>query len=176
MTRLDRVVTELLKLSRIEAHPAGTEVVPIDVRPAAEEIAETYRRRGADLGLEFHAEIAETSLPIRIAEMQLKQLLANLLDNALQFTAAGRAVRFKAARKEGFVEFEVRDEGSGIEPELLPKIFERFFTTPNPRTANRGTGLGLAIAKSIATANGGRISVESDLGGGSTFTVTFPAA
>ncbi len=64
----------------------------------------------------------------------------------------------------------------GIEPELLPKVFDRFFTTENPRTGNRGTGLGLAIAKSIAEANGGKISVRSDLGHGSTFTVIFPLA
>jgi len=74
------------------------------------------------------------------------------------------------------VEFEIRDEGAGIEPELLPKIFDRFFTTANPRTGNRGTGLGLAIAKSIATASGGTISVESELGRGSIFLVIFPVA
>ena len=176
VARLDRIVTELLKLSRIEAQPPGTEVAPIDARMAAEEIAEMYQRRAADLGLKFHAEIAETAMPIRIAEMQLKQLLTNLLDNAVQFTAAGSAVRFRASRKKSDIEFEVRDEGAGIEAELLPKIFDRFFTTPNPRTGNRGTGLGLAIAKSIANANGGAISVESELRRGTRFTVTFPAA
>ena len=174
--RLDRIVTEVLKLSRIEAHQPGTEARPIDAGTAANEIAETYQRRAADLGLEFHSEIAEGTLSIRVPEMQLKQLFTNLLDNAIQFTAAGRSVRFRAGRKDNVVEFEVSDEGSGIEPELLPKIFDRFFTTANPRTGNRGTGLGLAIAKSIATANGGRISVESELGRGSRFTVTFPAA
>jgi two-component system, OmpR family, sensor histidine kinase CreC len=176
VARLDRIVSELLKLSRIEAQPAGGEIAPIDARATATEIADMYRRRAADLGLRFETEIAETALPMRIVDLQLKQLLTNLLDNALQFTAAGHAVRLRAARKDDAVEFEVRDEGAGIEAELLPKIFDRFFTTPNPRTGNRGTGLGLAIAKSIANANGGRISVASELGRGSTFTVTFPAA
>jgi two-component system sensor histidine kinase CreC len=175
VARLDRIVSELLKLSRIEAQPAGTEVDPVDARPIAREIADVYHRRAADLGLKFHAEIAETALPIRIAELQLKQLLTNLLDNALQFTAEGRAVRFRAGRGDAVVAFEIRDEGSGIDAELLPKIFDRFFTTANPRTGNRGTGLGLAIVKSIATANGGKISVESEINRGSTFTVTFPA-
>lgn len=173
--RLDRIVSELLKLSRIEAHPAGTEVTPIDAASTAREIAEVYRNRAADAGIVFRAEIAEGPLPVRIAELQLKQLLTNLLDNALQFTAAGREVRFGVGRQESAVEFQVSDDGSGIEPELLPKVFDRFFTTENPRTGNRGTGLGLAIAKSIASANGGKISVESELGRGSTFTVTFPA-
>jgi two-component system sensor histidine kinase CreC len=176
VARLDRIVSELLKLSRIEAQPAGGEIAPIDARSAATEIAEMYQRRAADLGLRFETEIAETALPIRIVDLQLKQLLTNLLDNALQFTAAGHSVWFRAARQDNAVEFEVRDEGAGIEPELLPKMFDRFFTTPNPRTGNRGTGLGLAIAKSIAEANGGRVSVASELGRGSTFTVTFPAA
>ncbi|HSV63778.1 MAG TPA: ATP-binding protein, partial [Chthoniobacterales bacterium] len=176
VARLDRIVSELLKLSRIESQPPGTEIPAIDAGPAAKDIAEMYQRRAADLGLVFHAELAETALPIRIVEMQLKQLLTNLLDNAMQFTAAGRAVLFTARRKDRVVEFEIRDEGAGIEPELLPKIFDRFFTTANPRTGNRGTGLGLAIAKSIATASGGGISVESELGKGSVFLVTFPAA
>jgi signal transduction histidine kinase len=176
VARLDRIVTELLKLSRIEAHPAGTEVAPIDARAAATEIAEMYERRAADLGLVFRSEIAEGELRIRIAEMQLKQLLTNLLDNALQFTGADRTVLFAVRRKESVVEFEVSDEGAGIEPELLPKIYDRFFTTANPRTGNRGTGLGLAIVKSIVSANGGAIVVKSEPGRGSTFTVSFPAA
>src|SRR6476469_4570913 len=176
VARLDRIVTELLKLSRIEAHPAGTEVATSDARPVAKEIAAMYQRRAADLDLKFEADVAETPMPIRIAEMQLKQLLTNLLDNAMQFTSSGHAVQFRAGPKDSVVEFRIRDEGSGIEPELLPKIFDRFFTTANPRTGNRGTGLGLAIAKSIATANGGNISVESELGRGSTFTVVLPAA
>ena len=174
--RLDRIVTELLKLSRIEAHAAGTETPTIETRAVAQEMAETYQRRATDLGLQFRAEIADGAMPVRITDLQLKQLLANLLDNALQFTPAGRSVAFRAESRQGEVVFEVRDEGTGIEPELLPKIFDRFFTTANPRTGNRGTGLGLAIANSIASTNGGKISVESELGRGSTFTVTFPAA
>jgi signal transduction histidine kinase len=174
VVRLDRIVTELLKLSRIEAQPAGTEVAPIDARLVAEEVAGIYERRAADFGLKFDANLAEGAMPVRIAEMQLKQLLTNLLDNAFQFTAAGRAVRLDLRRTSDGIQFEVRDEGAGIEPELLPKIFDRFFTTANPRTGNRGTGLGLAIAKSIATANGGVVTVASELGRGSAFKVTFP--
>ncbi len=174
VARLDRIVTELLKLSRIEARAGETDITPIDARAAADEISSIYRQRAADLGLQFQASIANTAMPVRIGEMELKQLLSNLLDNAMQFTAAGRAVRFRAEPGDGVVEFEVADEGAGIDAELLPKIFDRFFTTPNPRTGNRGTGLGLAIAQSIARANGGRISAASEVGRGSTFTVTFP--
>jgi two-component system sensor histidine kinase CreC len=176
VVRLDRIVTELLKLSRIEAQPATGEAAVIDAAVSAREIAEVYRARAADGGIVFRVEIADEPLPLRIAELQLKQLLTNLLDNAWQFTATGRQVQLIARRQDDSIEFQVGDEGSGIEPELLPKIFDRFFTTENPRTGNRGTGLGLAIAKSIASKSGGTISVSSEMGRGSTFTVMFPSA
>jgi two-component system sensor histidine kinase CreC len=177
VARLDRLVSEVLKLSRIEAQPVVMgEAAPIDAAAVARELAEACRNRAADAGIVFHSEIASESLPIRIAELHLKQLLSNLLDNALQFTAAGKAVRLQVNRRDGAIEFKVSDDGTGIESELLPKVFDRFFTTENPRTGNRGTGLGLAIAKSIATANSGTVSVRSELGRGSTFTVVFPSA
>jgi len=174
--RLDRIVNALLQLSRIEAHHLVAEIPTTEAGAAAQEIAVVYEERARDAGVIFRPEIAERPLPIRITELQLKQLLTNLLDNALQFTAAGSRVWLRVRRQDDAIEIQVADEGSGIEPDLLPKIFERFFTTANPRTGHRGTGLGLAIAKSIITANGGRIAVESELGRGSTFTVTFPAA
>ena len=174
--RLDRIVSELLKLSRIETQPADGQPKPIDVTATVQEISNVCRNRAADCGIEFQSEIAPGPLPVRITELQLKQLLMNLLDNALQFTLAGHSIRLGVKWQDGSVEFVVSDEGTGIEPELLPKVFDRFFTTENPRTGNRGTGLGLAIAKSIVSANGCRISVRSELGHGSTFTVVFPLA
>jgi two-component system, OmpR family, sensor histidine kinase CreC len=174
--RLDRIVSALLQLSRIEAQPATAEISATDAGAAAKDIAGIYKDRASDAGVLFHPEIADEALLVRIAEVQLKQLVTNLLDNALQFTATGGQVWLRVGRKEGAVQIQVADEGAGIEPELLPKIFDRFFTTENPRTGNRGTGLGLAIARSIVNANGGRIAVESELGRGSSFTVVFPAA
>jgi two-component system sensor histidine kinase CreC len=174
--RLDRIVSELLKLSRIETQPVDGQPGAIDATATAREVSEIYRSRATDYGISFQSEIAREPLPVKIAELQLKQLLTNLLDNALQFTSAGHSVRLNVARQDDAVELAISDEGAGIEPELLPKVFDRFFTTENPRTGNRGTGLGLAIAKSIVSANGGQISVRSELGRGSTFTVTFPLA
>lgn len=174
--RLDRIVSELLKLSRIETHSADRPSTSIDVASTAREISDVYRNRADDYGVVFNSEIADESLPIRVEELQIKQLLTNLLENALQFTPAGRAVRLTVNRRNNSVEFRVRDEGSGIEPDLLPKIFDRFFTTENPRTGNRGTGLGLAIAKSIVTANGGKISVRSEPQQGTEFIVILPLA
>ena len=174
--RLDRLVTELLKLSRIETHPADRETSPVDAGLVARETSEVYAKRSVDYGIAFSVEIAPEPLPAGISEIQLKQLLCNLLDNAMQFTPSGGAVRLVLARRERNVEIRVSDEGQGIEPDLLPKIFDRFFTTENPRTGNRGTGLGLAIAKSIVTINGGEISVRSEPGAGAEFIAVLPLA
>src|SRR6195256_4241023 len=90
VARLDRLVSEVLKLSRIEAQPAVGEATPIDAAVVARELTEAYRARAADAGIVFGSEIASEPLPVRIAELHLKLLLSNLLDNALQFTAAGK--------------------------------------------------------------------------------------
>ncbi len=172
--RLDRIVNELLKLSRIETHALDREAEPVDAAAVARETAHTYRQRMEDCGVRFVAEISSEPLRVRVPE--LAQLLSNLLDNALQFTPAGGAVHFTASGRGHSAEMRVSDEGRGIEKELLPKIFDRFFTTESPRTGNRGTGLGLAIVKSIVTINGGGIAVRSEQGRGSEFTVTFPLA
>jgi two-component system sensor histidine kinase CreC len=173
--RLDRIVNELLKLSRIETHAVNREAEAVEPAAIAGEIAAIYQERMADGGVTFQSEISADLPRVRVPELELKQLLTNLLDNALQFTAAGRAVRFNVSREESGVVIRVSDEGQGIEQELLPKIFDRFFTTENPRTGNRGTGLGLAIVKSITEINGGEIAVRSQAGQGSEFVVRFPA-
>src|ERR1043166_7619925 len=172
--RLDRIVNELLKLSRIETHAQDRQTEPLDVAQVAREVVATYQDRMKDCGISFSAEISAESLRAVIPELELKQLLTNLLDNALQFTAGGRAVRLAVSQHNGAVEIRVGDEGQGIGTDLMPKIFDRFFTTENPRTGNRGTGLGLAIVKSIAKINGGEVSVRSQPGQGSEFIVKLP--
>jgi two-component system, OmpR family, sensor histidine kinase CreC len=174
--RLDRIVDELLKLSRIEAQPPDRLAQPVDAIAVAREICDIYQRRAADCGVTLSDELPHASLPVRIPELQLKQLLTNLLDNALQFTPSGQCVSLAVRQKDTAVELRVKDEGMGIDTELLPKIFDRFFTTENPRTGNRGTGLGLAIAKSIVTASGGDISVQSAPKRGSEFVARLPLA
>lgn len=174
--RLDRIVNELLKLSRIETHALDREAERSDPAAIAGEISTIYEERMNDAGVTFVAEIGAELPRLAVPELELKQLLTNLLDNALQFTPAGREVRFGVSRVENGVEIRVRDQGQGIERDLLPKIFDRFFTTENPRTGARGTGLGLAIVKSIVVINGGEISVVGEPGQGSEFLVRFAAA
>lgn len=171
--RLDQIVSRLIQLARIEARPAAEEDPPVDILPLLRSLGENYQARAEGLGIRM-----ETTIPpdgvwnVRIEEAKFRQLMECLLDNALQFTPSGKEIRLGVRPDAGTV--LVSDEGAGIEPDLLPKVFDRFFTTENPRTGNRGTGLGLAIARSIAETVGGSISVESKSGSGAVFSVRLP--
>ncbi|MGB8354244.1 MAG: ATP-binding protein, partial [Chthoniobacteraceae bacterium] len=173
--RLDRVVNDLLKLSRIEMQPVEESDV-CDVTAAMRDVAVAYEKRASSFGVKFGSDIPDAPLRARISTEQVAQAVGNLLDNAFYFTPPDKRVTLSLASSNGTVEIRVGDEGAGIEAELLPKIFDRFFTTENPRSGARGSGLGLAIAKSIVTRHGGQILVKSVSGKGSEFRVCFPLA
>lgn len=106
-------------------------------------------------------------------EQLIRRLLLNLADNALKNTERG-AITLSLIRNSGSIQIRISDTGSGIPPEKLPHIFDRFFRVDNARSGSSGSGLGLSICRWIAAAHGGSISAESKLGVGSTFTVVFP--
>jgi two-component system sensor histidine kinase CreC len=174
--RLDRVVTNFLKLSRIEARPTSAPAAPIDLATACRAMVERYLDLARTNGVRLETAFPVDKVPVQIGEPELKQIVGNLMDNALQFTPAGRGVFFFLKIEDAVAVLRVRDQGIGIERELLPKIFDRFFTTENPRTKERGTGLGLAIVKSLVEASHGAISATSEPGAGAEFTVRFPLA
>jgi signal transduction histidine kinase len=167
--RLDRLVADLLQLSHIETHPEEPVARALDVVDVARDIAAVYNERAGNLGLKFVVELPPEPLQILISASQFKQMLAGLLDNALQFTPSGQSVSLEI--RDG--EIRIRDEGAGIDADIRPKIFDRFFTTENPRTGNRGSGLGLAIVKSIVERNHGTIECKSTPGQGSEFIIRF---
>lgn len=115
-------------------------------------------------------------LPAVVADRRaLRNILDNLLSNALRYTPAGGVVLVEAAEIKGSIRFFVRDTGRGIEPERLPRIFGRFSGNPIGDEAS-GTGLGLALARRLTESLGGQVSVESKMGQGTTFSFTLPAA
>ena len=108
-------------------------------------------------------------------EMHLRQVVANLLANVRVHTPAGTPVRVSVGVEDGWARLEVTDDGPGMEPETLAKVFERFFRAdPSRRRSGGGTGLGLAIVAAIAEAHGGRARAESVVGDGSTFLIELP--
>ena len=112
---------------------------------------------------------------VRADPCRLEQMLTNLLDNAVKFSREGGGVRVHHERSAGRDRVSVTDAGEGIAPEHLPRIFERFYRVDKARSKETGgTGLGLSIVKHIAENHGGRVTVESRLGEGTTFTVELP--
>jgi len=167
--RLDRIVDNLLTLSRIESQP-DAEGDGCDLAEIAAQVAERFSARASVGGWRFVAELQPGPLPCPVSVERAELVFNNLLENAFQFTPMGGTVRLVV--KAG--EIRVSDEGPGIEPALQRRIFERFFTTENPRTNQRGTGLGLAIVKSIVDAHRGSVSLRTEPGKGTDFVVKLP--
>jgi len=174
--RLSRIVDDLLDLSLIEAQEAPTrERVP--VRVVIEEAVERVRAVALARNITLHEEPVADDLAISCDPAQMVAALTNLLDNAVKYSDAGRSVRIGARGSGARVSLEVSDQGIGIPPRDLERIFERFYRVDKARSrVTGGTGLGLSIVRHVAQAHGGDVSVESREGEGSTFRLDLPVA
>jgi signal transduction histidine kinase len=115
--------------------------------------------------------------PLWLDAQRLTQVLGNLLSNALRHTPAGQSITCRVTRQASQVTFAVADTGTGIPPEILAHLFERFYRANEARhRLEGGTGLGLAIAKQIVELHGGQIAVSSEVGQGTTVSVTLPVS
>jgi two-component system OmpR family sensor kinase len=169
--RMRRLVNDLLLLAQADAglklhrQPVEMDTLLLEVYRQAQVMAQGVTVR---LGAEDQAMVSGDA-------DRLRQLLLNLVDNALKHTPPGSGlVTLTLRRAGGWVQVGVEDNGSGIPPEDLPHIFQRFYRADPSRSRPGGSGLGLAIAKWVAEAHGGRIEVESQVGKGSTFTLWLP--
>jgi signal transduction histidine kinase len=173
--RMHRMVLDLLELARLDAGTLDLQHLPVDLPALLNNVAEKFtpQARAAQLSIR----VETTALPTVTGDGdRLAQIFTNLVDNALKNTPAGGSVTLRAALTGSEVQVNVVDSGAGISSEALPHIFERFFQadTSRPGGEKHGTGLGLAIVREIVKAHGGKISVCSAPGTGSTFTVTLP--
>lgn len=177
--RADRLIQDLLDISRIEAGRLSVTREVVDVRSVVSEVWEAAQARSRDKALRVEARVAPGCPPLSADRARVVQALGNLLDNALEHSPEGARVAVTAGLAEGAgdgdaeVELAVADEGPGIREEDLPHLFDRFWQGGR---ATRGTGLGLAIVKGIVEAHGGRVAVSSRPGQGSTFRIVLPAA
>jgi signal transduction histidine kinase len=173
--RLQRIVDELLDLARIESGNWQPDVQELD---AAEVVADAWlacEPRALQQRVRFLPPAAP--LHVRADPNGLRHVLANLFDNALRHTPANGHIEVRLQRADARVVFEVRDTGSGIPGDALPRIFERFYRVDPARSrAEGGTGLGLAIVKHLVETMGGDVSAESELGKGTTIRFRLPAA
>lgn len=168
--RMESLIDDLLNISELESHQARLQFGPVSLRAAMDE---ELIQRAADKKIELTVELPDT--PARADAERLRQVFTNLLDNAIKY--ARRRIRVTGLVHEDEIEVCIADDGPGISPEHLPRIFERFYRVDKARSRQLGgTGLGLAIVKHIVQAHGGRVWAESRLGAGSSFYFTLPRA
>jgi signal transduction histidine kinase len=169
------VITRLLDDLQLLAHAEAGELrlhrEPVELRPLIAELAAAHRPQAGQAGIELHEEIEE--LPeIEIDPIRIRQVLENLMANALRYTPSGGAVTIAARREPGTVVIEVRDTGAGMTPDQRAGMFERFVKSAD----SGGSGLGLAIARSLVEAHGGEIAAEAAPDQGTIVRFTLPLA
>ncbi len=180
---MHRMVLDLLDLARLDAGTLELQFAPVDLPALLNNLAEKFYPQAHAAGVSIRVE--STALPAVMGDGdRLSQVFSNLVDNSLKHTPAGGTVTLRtrllgpaASQKAGSqVQVDVADTGTGIPPEALPHIFERFYQADPSRTGGEkhGTGLGLAIVKEIVSAHSGKINVRSAPDAGSLFTVTLP--
>ncbi|WP_193609416.1 ATP-binding protein [Nocardioides lijunqiniae] len=175
--RLQRVIDDLLLLSKVGDPDTALIAAPVALQPVIEDLAElnTVAARRADVSLRLEMPDAEV-LALGDAE-ELDTALGNVLSNAVKYGRPGTDVTVRLATEQDQVVVTVRDHGIGISPEDRAQLFTEFFRSSNPEAVRQpGTGLGLAIVQRIVERHGGTIAVDSELGVGSTFTLRLPAA
>ena len=174
--RLSALVSDLLTLSRIESSAEPPEKI-VDLRSPVGEVLSLLGPSSEENGLELVAECPQTPVRVLGEEEAIRQALSNLVDNAVKYSSVGGRVVVRLQADNGRAVLEVEDQGPGIAPEHLDRIFERFYRVDRARSRELGgTGLGLAIVKNVARRHGGGVEVESERGRGSTFRFWLPIA
>lgn len=169
--RMRRLVESLLTLARLESGEEPLHLLPVDLNQLAAESTEAVQPLALGGGLVLRFESSASPVPVRVDPDRLSQVLLNLLGNAVAYNRPGGSITVSAGTSGAEAFVRVSDTGIGIAPEHLPRLFERFYRVDASRSNPRGhTGLGLAISQQILLQHGGRITVESEPGKGSTFT------
>jgi PAS domain S-box-containing protein len=173
--RLTTIVDKLLSVARLDAGDLQLEVAPVDVRSLVSEVVDHARdeEKVDGGGHEFVLDLPDAPLPARTDSDKLRQVLLNLVDNAVRFSPEGGTVTVGARRRSETIVLSVADQGVGIPDNEQERIFSKFYRVGDAQTG--GTGVGLFIAQGLVSALGGRITVQSTEGRGSSFIVELPA-
>ncbi len=173
--RLSRLVADLFELARLESGTQEMEVESLALAELAQDAVQQFRLQADERGIDLHVEVPGGPATVEGDMSLLARVLDNLLDNGLRFTSGGGQVTVGLRESPQWVSVEVRDTGCGIAPEDLPYVFDRFFGRKQRDVESDHAGLGLAITKRIVELHGGTIEVASQLGQGTTFSVTLPS-
>jgi two-component system phosphate regulon sensor histidine kinase PhoR len=173
--RLDLLIQDLLTISALESERIKLELQPVNLRALVEKVFTDLNAKAENKNVELFNELPE--LIANGDGNRLDQVFANLVDNAIKYGRAnGKVVLGGEKMDDGKLEVFVRDDGPGIPPEALDRVFERFYRVDKARSRDQGgTGLGLSIVKHIVQAHGGEVWVQSEPGQGATFFFTLPA-
>lgn len=172
--RMGGLVSDLLDVTRLEAHALKLEPTDCDLGQIVREVLSVYEAPAQEKLIQLSADIPQDVGRVFCDSRRTIQILTNLLSNAIKFTNEGGSVRVAAKKTGDQIEVRVEDNGRGISKDSIPHIFNRFWQAKD--TAYRGTGLGLSIAKGLVDAQGGKIWVESEAGEKTTFFFTLPTA
>lgn len=173
--RLDNLIKDILELSKLDSHDLKIELTNMDIRPCIENIFLQYKEHCSGKNQTLALDITHPILKMETNEYLLRQLLTNLLDNAIKYSPNEGRIDLKVVPVNKSIQFEISDTGIGIPQEHIPRIFERFYRVDPARSREMGgTGLGLAIVKHIVHLHHGYIKVESTVNTGSKFIITIP--
>jgi signal transduction histidine kinase len=172
--QMDALIRDLLDVNRLDTGKLSISASPVDPSSLLAESLQTLRPLVDERGIALDLQI-ETALPKVMADRErVQQILSNLVGNAIKFSPGGSKIAVTARRDPEGVVISVLDNGRGITPEQLPRVFDRYWQSS--RTDRQGAGLGLAIAKGIVETHGGRIWIDSKPGEGTTASFTLPLA
>ena len=174
--RLEKLVEDLLMLSKIETRASALKPERLSVAELIKDTLDVIKEPAERKHVSIACEESMGSLFVDGDRNALEQVLINLVENAVKYGRQGGKIMLSAVEKDpGEIQISVKDDGIGIPPEDLPRIFERFYRVDKGRSQELGgTGLGLSIVKHIVQAHGGKVWVESEPGKGSTFYITLP--
>lgn len=169
---LEVLVEDLRALALTDTGSLAMNREPVDPSELVQESVAAFAAQAAEAGVKLSASTADGLPPVDVDPTRMRSAIGNVIANAIRHTPSGGSVSVRASASAAGVVIAVTDTGTGIAPDLLPHVFERFVRGPD----SRGSGLGLAIAHDITVAHGGTIEAQSSAGAGTTFRITLPAA
>lgn len=173
--RLTFLIEDLLTISRLESGQIVLNLLNLEVHPLVQHVIDDLQSKADERGVTLANQVAENTVAIGDAD-RLQQVLFNLIDNAIKYGRPdGRVTVDARKREDGMIEVSVQDNGPGIPPDSVDRVFERFYRVDRARSREQGgTGLGLAIVKHIIQSHHGEVWLKSTVGSGSTFYFTLP--